>query len=317
MSETTATGAHAHSHATSSDELLATARGIRALKISIVGLTLTALFQAGIAIAGGSAGLLADTIHNIADIITALPLWLAFVLARRAANRRYTYGYGRAEDIAGAIILLFIIGSAILSALESLDHLIAARTPTLIEWSMVASLVGVIGNEIVAQFKIREGTAIGSAALVADGQHSRADGLTSLAAFLGLLGVKLGFPLADPLAGLFITIFIVALAWEVGREIVGRLMDAVDPALMDQIEAEAREHPQVQSVHNLRARWVGHTLTLELALGVDGHLTLIEAHTIAEEVRHELLAHIPRLTNVIVHVDPIEAFPGEHHPDRT
>ena len=293
--------------------LLSTAQGIRALKISIVGLTLTTLFQAAIAIAGGSAGLLAETIHNLADIATAFPIWIAFVLARREANRRFTYGYGRAEDIAGAIVLLFIAGSAVLSAIESLDHLLNPRTPTLIGLGMLAALIGIVGNEAVAQFKIKVGRQIGSAALIADGKHSRADGLTSLAAFVGLLGAALGFPLADPLAGLFITCFIIGLAWEVGRDIVSRLMDAVEPEVVDRMEQLAREHPQVQQVNNIRARWLGHNLTMEMEIMVSGDLPVVDAHAIAEEVRHELLAHIPRLSNVIVHVDPVETYPGEYH----
>ena len=304
---------HTHTHISTDDTLLSTALGIRALKISIVGLALTTLFQASIAIAGGSAGLLAETIHNLADIATAFPIWIAFILARREANRRFTYGYGRAEDIAGAIVLLFILGSAVLSAIESIDHLLNPRTPTLIELGMLAAVVGIIGNEAVARYKIKVGRQIGSAALIADGKHSRADGLTSLAAFVGLLGVALGFPLADPLAGLFITVFIVGLAWEVGRDITSRLMDAVDPEVVNQIEQIAREHSQVRQVNNIRARWVGHNLTMEMEIMVDGALPLVEAHAIAEDVRHELLAHVPRLSNVIVHVDPVETYPGEYH----
>jgi cation diffusion facilitator family transporter len=302
-----------HSHRPPADDLFNTEKGIRALKVSIVGLTLTTFFQAGIALAGGSAGLLADTIHNLGDIGTALPLWIAFSLARREANRRFTYGYGRAEDVAGAVILLFIIASGIISAVESYSHLIGGVTPDLIEWGMLAAIVGVIGNEIVAQYKIRVGKEISSVALVADGQHSRADGLTSLAAFVGLLGVKLGFSLADPIAGLFITLFIIALAWNVGRDIVSRLMDAVDPALIKRMEAIARQHPKVHAINDLRARWVGHNLTMEMAICVDGALPVLEAHAIAESVRLELLLHVPRLSNVIVHVDPIESYPGEHH----
>ena len=306
--------AHVHSHLSARDEVLSTEKGIRALKVSIAGLTLTALFQANIALLGGSAGLLADTIHNLADIFTAFPLWIAFALARREATKRFTYGYGRAEDVAGAVIVLFIVGSAFFSASESYARLVERRVPTLVEWGMVAALVGVVGNEVVAQYKIKVGREIGSAALIADGQHSRTDGLTSLAAFLGLLGVKLDFPIADPIAGLFITVFILAIVWDVGRDIIGRLMDAVDPAIVAQMEQIAGNHPGVSSVNHLRARWLGHKLTMEMAICVDGALPLVEAHAIAEDVRHELLDHIPRLTNVIVHVDPIELQPGEYHP---
>jgi cation diffusion facilitator family transporter len=290
-----------------------TGRGLRALLVSLVGLLLTTAFQAAIALLGGSAGLLAETIHNLADAFTALPLGLAFLLARREANLRFTYGYGRAEDVAGAVVVLLIVVSAGLSAYESTIKLTRAETPRYLEWGMLAAAVGIVGNEIVARYKIRVGKDIGSAALVADGQHSRADGLTSLAALLGLLGARLGWPPADGMAGLLITLFILGIVWETGRDILSRLMDSVEPGLVAQMESVAAGVPGVREVHALRARWVGHQLTMEVNICADGSLSLIAGHQIAEEVRHTLLHSIPRLNDVAVHVDPVESQPGEFH----
>ena len=311
-----AENAHDHSHAMPDDVLLSTGDGIRALKISLVGLLGTAAFQAGIAIVGGSAALLADTIHNLADAFTTIPLWIAFVLARRQATRRFTYGYGRAEDVAGAIIILFILFSAIVSGYESYIRLIRGEPVTLLGWGMLAGLVGVFGNEAVARYKIAVGTRIGSASLVADGQHSRVDGLTSLAAFLGLLGVFVGrqfditvLALADPIAGFVITLAIVWILVDVGRDIVSRLMDAIDPAIIDRMEQVASAVKGIQHVHAVRARWVGHRITMEVHVCVDGTLPLAEAHALGERVRHELLEHIERLHDVIVHSDPHEGTP--------
>jgi cation diffusion facilitator family transporter len=304
---------HHHGQA---DAAMGSAEGIRALKISLAGLLATAGFQAVIALAGGSAGLLADTIHNFADAFTAIPLWIAFSLARRAANRRYTYGYGRAEDLAGLVVLLFVIFSAITAGYESYRKFVQPERPTLIEWSLVAAVVGMIGNEAVARYKIRVGKKIGSASLIAEGQHSRIDSLTSLAAGAGIIGVVLGFPLADPVAGFVITFAILGILWEVGRDILSRLMDAMEPETIDQIEKIAAGVEGVREVHDVRARWLGHNITVELHICMDGNKSLIEAHAIGEEVRHELLAHVPRLSDVIVHADPVESFPNEHHPDR-
>lgn len=295
------------------DPGLATEAGIRALKVSLAGLLATSAVQAVVAVAGGSAGLLADTIHNLADAFTAMPLWIAFSLARRAANRRFTYGYGRAEDLAGVVVLLFVILSAIGAAYESYHKLAARDSPRLVELSLLAALVGLIGNEAVAGYKIRIGQRIGSAALVAEGRHSRADGLTSLAAGLGLIGARLGFPLADPLAGFFISLAIAGIAFEVGRDILGRLMDAIEPETVTDIERCAARVPGVHRVHDVRARWLGHQIAVELHICLDGSSPLVEAHRVGEQVRHELLEHVPRLSDVIVHLDPLEAYPGEHH----
>jgi cation diffusion facilitator family transporter len=295
------------------DTLKTTGRGLRALGVSVVGLLLTTAFQGAIALLGRSAGLLAETIHNLADALTALPLGLAFILARREANRRFTYGYGRAEDVAGAMVVLLIFASAGLSAYESYRKLLHAETPRYLEWGMLAATVGIVGNEVVARYKIRVGKDIGSAALVADGQHSRADGLTSLAALLGLLGARLGWAQADGIAGLIITLFILGIVWETGHDILLRLMDSVKPEVVAQMESIAGSIAGVREVHAIRARWVGHQLTMEVHICVDGAMTLLDAHQTAEEVRHALMHNVPRLTDVVVHVDPVESHPGEFH----
>jgi len=299
---------HGHGHVDSS--ILTSERGIQALKVSIAGLMVTALFQAGIAIVGGSAGLLADTLHNFADMFTAIPLWIAFALQRRQANRRYTYGYDRAEDVAGAVIILVILISAGIAAYQSYLKLVSHEVPRLLGWGMVAGLVGFLGNELVAQYRMKVGREIGSAALVADGQHARVDGLTSLAAFFGLLGVWLGVPVADPIAGFVITAGILWIVFDVGRDILGRLMDAIEPETVECIERRATSVAGVVGVHDIRARWVGHKLACEVHIDVDGRITVGDGHDIAESVRHALLHEIERLNDVIVHVDPLR---DEHH----
>ena len=282
----------------------------------MIGLLATATFQGVIAVAGGSAGLLADTIHNFSDAFTAIPLWIAFALARRAANRRFTYGYGRAEDLAGVVVLLFVIFSAAVAAYESYQKLISREPPSLIGWGLLAAAVGIVGNEVVARYKIDVGRRIGSATLVAEGHHSRIDSLTSLAAGLGLAGAGLGFPLADPIAGFVITLAILAILREVGGDILGRLMDAIEPETVDRIEALAAAVDGVRRVHDVKARWLGHAVTVELHVTVDGRLSVVQGHAIGEAVRAELLEHVPRLSEVIVHADPEEAYLNEHHPGR-
>src|SRR6185295_2866826 len=181
----------------------------------------------------GSVALLADTIHNFSDALTAIPLGLAFTLSRRARNTRFTYGYGRAEDIAGVIIVLMILFSAIEAIYQSVVKIINPQPITNIGWVTVAAIIGFLGNELVAVFRIRVGRQIGSAALVADGNHARTDGFTSLAVLAGALGVWLGYPLLDPIVGLGIGAAILAIVWNSARDIYYRVMDAVDPEITD------------------------------------------------------------------------------------
>jgi cation diffusion facilitator family transporter len=306
---------HTHSHSSSRTDraLEASERGIWALKISLGGLLATAIFQVVIVLISGSVALLADTIHNFADALTAVPLWIAFVVGRRPPTRRYTYGFRRAEDLAGVFVVLVMLASATLAAWESYRKLVNPEPLTNLGWVMVAAVVGFLGNELVAIFRIRVGREIGSAALEADGYHARTDGLTSLAVLVGAVGVLLGFRQADPIVGLLITIPILQVVWGAAKTIWERLMDAVDPALVDAVERGAQKIGNVRAVHDVRVRWLGHNLEAELHVDVDGTLSTIASHEIANEIEHRLLHDLPQLETVTVHIDPIGPAGEDFH----
>jgi cation diffusion facilitator family transporter len=305
--------AHVHSHGAIDPSILSTQRGIWAIKWSFVGLFATAAFQIVIVMFSGSVALLADTIHNIGDAATALPLWIAFRLARRKPTKRFTYGYGRVEDLAGLAIVLTILVSAVVAGYESMDRFFHPQTVKHLWAVIIASVVGFLGNEAVAQLRIKVGKEIGSAALIADGQHARVDGLTSLAVLLGVVGIWLGYPLTDPVVGLLITATILQIVWQSGKSILARLLDGVDPEVIDEIRHAVNHTQGVCGVTEVRIRWLGHRLHAELNIGVSPKLSVEEGHGIAEEVRHQLLHHLRYLSNATIHVDPENASGEKHH----
>ena len=306
-------GLHHHGEREFDSVLESSARGIWALKISLVALMVTALFQVVIVALSGSVALLADTVHNFSDALTAIPLWIAFALNRRQANRRYTYGYGRAEDLAGTVIVLMILGSALFVFYESVQKFLNPQPLDNLGWVAVAAVVGFIGNEAVALFRIRIGREISSAALIADGLHARVDGFTSLAVLVGVIGVWLGFWWADPAMGFIIGFAILVIVRDAARQMWHRLMDAMDPKTIEQIEQTASGVEGVQSVHDVRARWIGHRMYVELNIVVDCDLPLAKSHDIAEQVRHGLFHEFPMLTTALVHLDPCEHDRIDHH----
>lgn len=248
--------------------------------------------------------LLADTLHNLGDSLNSIPLLIAFYLARLAATRRYNYGYARAEDVAGVFILLSIAVSAGVVFWESFQKLLDPEPLANLEWVAAASLIGFLGNEAVAWLQIRTGRRIGSAGLVADGQHARIDGLTSLSVLLAAGGSWLGYLVVDPIVGLLIGVAILFITRDAALAIWYRLMDAVDPELLTQTEGAAREHEGVKEMRRVRMRWQGHRLHAEVCIAVDPHLTTAHSHHIAERLRHDLSHRIPSLAEVVVHVDP-------------
>jgi cation diffusion facilitator family transporter len=305
---------HSHDAPDSVDSALeASADGIRAVKISLVALLSTSVAQAVVVVLTGSVALLADTIHNFSDALTAVPLWIAFVLGRRVASRRYTYGYGRAEDLAGVFIVVMIALSSIVAGYESILRLLNPLPVTNIAVLIAAGLIGFAGNELVAIYRIRVGRRIGSAALVADGLHARTDGFTSLAVVIGALGVLAGFPLADPIIGLLITVAILFVLKGAAVDIFRRLMDAVDPTLVDTAEASLRAVPGVLDVEELRLRWIGHRVRAETGITVDPNLGIVAAHDVATAAKHTLLHEVPKLVAATVHVSPRDTTGHDHH----
>jgi cation diffusion facilitator family transporter len=293
---------HSHDPADRLDgELEGSAEGIRALWMSLAALGVTAALQLVVVLVSGSIALLGDTLHNFADALTAVPLGLAFVVSRRPPNRRYTYGYGRAEDLAGIAIILMIAGSAFVAGYAAVARLVDPQPVQHVGWVAVAGVVGFAGNELAARFRIRTGRRIGSVALVADGVHARADGLTSLAVVVGAIGVAAGVPDADPVVGLLIAIAIAFVAKDAARGVYYRLMDAVSPDLVDRARSTVLATPGVLSAPELRLRWVGHRLHAEVEITVDPARTQVDAHSIAHDAHHELLHAIPRLDRVTVH----------------
>lgn len=306
-------GGHGHTHGVVDPSITTSERGIWAIKWSFVGLFATALIQIVVVWLSGSVGLLADTIHNFGDAATAVPLWVAFALSRWKPNKQFTYGYGRVEDLAGVAIVLIIMFSAIVAGYETVQRFLHPQ-PIGYLWAVVAaSIAGFIGNEAVAVFRIKVGKQIESAALIADGYHARVDGWTSLAVLFGALGVWLGYPLADPIVGLLITIAIVQIVWQSSKTVFTRMLDGVEPHIIDKIREAGSHAGGVEKVTDVRARWLGHRLHAELNVAVASHLSVTEGHAIAKEVRHELMHHLTYLSSVVVHIDPTEEAGEEFH----
>src|SRR5215216_2544139 len=308
-----ATDGHSHTHGIIDPSITTSGRGLWAIKWSFIGLAATAAFQVVVVILSGSVALLADTIHNFGDAATAIPLAIAFWFADRKPSRRFTFGYGRVEDLAGVAIVLTILASAIIAGHESVQRLLSPQEISHLWAVMGASIIGFLGNEAVAIFRIRVGREINSAALIADGYHARVDGWTSLAVLAGALGVWLGYSLADPVAGLMITAAIFGIVVQSARSIFARMLDVTEPQVIEEIRHAAGHVAEVKDVTEIRARWLGHRLHAEINIAVDGPMTVTQAHAMAGEVRHQLLHHLDYLSLVVIHVDPIDQSGEAYH----
>lgn len=296
---------HSHESSEAVDEALETSeRGIKAIKVSLLALGITTLIQVAIFLWSGSVALLADTLHNFVDAVNGIPLWIALAFAGRAATRRYTYGYGRAEDLAGLFIVALIAVSAVLAGYETIQKFLDPEPMSNVALVAGAAVIGFVGNELVARYEMRVGSQIGSAALVADGQHARVDGFTSLAVLGAAVGVWLGYPIVDPIFGLLITVAILGIVWSSARSMWRRMMDATDPEIVDAIEEAAMGDPRVEGIESVRARWIGHRVYSEVEIEVNGELSTLEVAGIREKLASEAKRAVPKLERMVVEATP-------------
>ncbi len=304
---------HGHAHGVVDASITTSDRGLWAVKWSFLGLGLTAAIQIAVVLLSGSVALLADTIHNISDAATAIPLAIAFLFGRLKPSQRFSFGYGRVEDIAGVLVVLTILFSALVAGYLAIERLFHPQEIGHLGAVAAAALIGFVGNEAVAIFRLRVGREINSAALIADGQHARVDGWTSLAVLLGAIGVWMGYPIADPIIGLVISIVILGVVWDSAKAVFTRMLDGVDPWVLEEIRHAAGHVAGVREVTEVRARWIGHRLTAEANIALDPELSVREGHRIAHEVHHQLRHHLSYLSVATIHVDPVESAGERHH----
>lgn len=306
---------HAHPAALTGAE--GTRAGLHAIWIAAIALGVSAAARLTIAFMSGSVGLLAAGLDDLGDVLTTVVLSIAFVASRRAADRRYTFGYQRFEDLSGVLVVLVIWSSAAYATFEGVRKLGGDHSVDRIGIAIAAAAAGLLANGFAGFYKITVGKRIGSQPLIADGKHALTDGIASIAAVAGLLGVRAGATWADPVAGLVVVMAIVWVAIQATRNVLRQLMDAVDPALIDQIESIARREPGVQAVGRTQARWAGRSLYVSLTVAVDANMTIADAHDVGEHLHHQILHDLPGVAQVDVHVDPGEPHGAGAHEHTT
>jgi cation diffusion facilitator family transporter len=264
----------------------------RAVAVSAVGLAVTGLVELLLAVLTGSVGLLGDAIHNLSDVSTSAVVFLGFRLSRRPPTEKYPYGLERAEDLAGIGIAIVIWASAAFAGYESVRKLIEHGHTSHVGIGIAGAVVGIIGNQAVARYKMAVGTRINSGTLIADARHSWLDALSSAGALAGLVAVALGQSWGDPVAGIAVTLFICHVGYEVTADVMRRLADGVDPEVIVTAEDAAGSVPGVIHAH-ARARWTGRTLRLEIEGWVDPDLTARDADALGRLVAGEISRRLP------------------------
>ena len=285
-------------------------KAIRAIVFSSLGLLATSTLELFVVVLSGSVALLSDALHNLGDVFTTVGVYLGFRASRKVATRKYPYGYGRAEDLAGIVIVAAIWSSAVLAAWQSYEKLVTGRGTSHLPLGMLAATIGIVGNQMVARYKLKVGREIKSAPLIVDARHSMLDALASGGALLGLIGVALGFRVADPLAGFAIALLIVRIGVVATRDVVSRLMDANDEELGRAVLAAIDRIPAVKAVSDLRVRWLGRQVEVRIRVHLPATMPFSAAHDVTHQVERAVLEVIPDVREVTVEPVPEGTMTG-------
>ena len=259
-------------------------------------------------IVANSGAMISDAVHSASDVFSTVIVMVGVHLASKQSDKEHPYGHDRLECEAAIIlaVLLFLTGVGI--GISGIEKITSGDTSTLEVPGMLAlgaAIVSIVVKELMYWYTINAAIKIKSGALMADAWHHRSDALSSIGALLGILGARMGYPILDPIASLLICVMIAKAAWEIFDDAMGKMVDTACP---EKVQQEMRKvimaNAKVLSIDDLKTRLFGSKMYVEVEIGVEATLTLIEAHNIAEGVHSSIEKNFPDVKHCMVHVNP-------------
>lgn len=284
----------------------------KSLRMTLAGVIVNLFFAFGKGLAGffgNSFALIADAIESTADIITSLVVFLGIKVASRKPNKKYPYGHGKAEPIAGAFVSVMLIAAGIIIIINSIKNIMVPHQ--IPEWyTLLVLAVVIVVKEVLYKKGLRVGEEVDSTAVRADAWHHRSDAITSAAAFIGISIAIIGGPgyeSADDWAALVASAFIIFNAFLILKPAVSEIMDAAPPEnIINDVMRIALNVEGVLGLDKCLIRKMGFEYYVDLHVVVDGEVSVRTGHDIAHRVKDEILSKDKRVSNVFVHIEPFD-----------
>ena len=281
--------------------------GKRAVYVAIAGNVFLTIFNIAVGIMAGSYALISEGAHTISDITTSIIAYIGFKIGSKPADDEHPLGHGRAESIAGMVIVIFLAVIAYEIIRGAIDRLFFGGTAAIPDpLAVVMALIGVITNFFMSQYIIKLGERANSPAIIADGKHQRVDILSSIAILFGVMIAQYGYPQLDPFIGLVIGLLIVKTAIEVARENLNNIMGKVpSPDLVDRIVEVSNSVPKVCGTHDVRVNYLGSYATVSMHVELPSDMSLDESHKVAHLVQNKVVDEIDVIHGATVHACPV------------
>lgn len=281
--------------------------GNKIIRITIVLNVLLTIFKIGVGYIGSSAAIIADGLHSASDIITSIGVIVGMFLAAKPRDEKHQYGHEKAESLAGFFLaaILTLTGINIGFGSVKIMYMKSYHIPHI--YTGVIAFISILVKEYQFRITMDAAKKLNSNAMMSDAWHHRSDAFSSIAAFIGIIGARMGYGFLDPLAGIIVSIIVVKVGIELLLSSIDELMDgAIDQEKMDTIKKQIELIEGIKSVTDLRGRKHGSKACIDIKICVDPFISVYMGHNIGEKAEKLILSQIKNAKEVIVHIDPCD-----------
>lgn len=284
-----------------------------AYRVSIISIIINCTLSAMKLVAGiigHSGAMISDAVHSASDVFSTFIVMIGVTLSGKNSDEQHQYGHERLECVASIILAMMLLATGIGIGASGVEKIIAGNydslnIPGMI--AMIAAIVSIIVKEWMFWFTRAASKKINSGALMADAWHHRSDAMSSIGSFIGILFARIGFPVMDSVASIFICLFIAKAAYDIFKDAVDKMVDkSCDEGTVEKIRTIINSVDGVMGVDNLQTRLFGTKIYVDVEIRADGNKLLKETHQIAENVHHEIEKEFPLVKHCMVHVNPAE-----------
>ena len=256
-----------------------------------------------------SGAMISDAVHSASDVFSTFIVIIGVNLSNKKADEQHPYGHERLECVASIVLAVILLATGVgigINGLEKIREGTIGQLEIPGKLALAAAVVSIVVKEWMYWFTRAASKKINSSALMADAWHHRSDALSSVGAFIGILGARMGYPVLDPVASLVICIFIVKASFDIFKDAVDKLVDkACDEEMEETLRKVILQQNGVLGIDVLQTRLFGAKIYVDVEIEADSDSLLTEAHAIAEEVHGAIESEFPTVKHCMVHVNPI------------
>ncbi len=280
----------------------------RVTTITIIGNLILSGFKFAAGVIANSGAMISDSVHSASDVFSSIIVIIGVKLSAKEPDKEHPYGHERMECVAAIVLSVILLITGLFIGYNALNNIIGGNYSSLAVpgvLALIAALISIAAKEAMFWYTKIYADRYDSGALRADAWHHRSDAFSSIGALIGIAGARMGFPVLDSIASIVICLFISKAAFDIFKDAINKMVDhSCDDSTEEKLRCCALLQENVLSVDTLHTRVFGNKIYVDIEIGVDGNLTLNDAHASAEMVHNAIEDEFPKVKHIMVHVNP-------------